>query len=289
MNRLISGGLIVAGFGSLLVSRSAANDECSPYVKAIPVAGSIASDECFPYKEAIFGRETAGQPLPDPLLTDWKLSMRCIVGSIAEFETRINDSKIAPIVRAEFLTASGGIRSIFASSKSETEFSEMVKAFRCNDNSKVATVLSFGARSNSYEVRLNSMILLGNVIDNTTVCIAIDHLYSRELAAIDAPDVRVESYGTRGRANLLSTVSVVAPWAFRENFENISKIAAYWDAKIPEGEQFKDTKRIIRNIKSRLDSQTLATSNKNRPIPEDLRACKSYPPKWASEENWVKY
>jgi hypothetical protein len=67
-----------------------------------------------------------------------------------------------------------------------------------------------------------STLILANVIDNTTVCVPIDHLYD--------PSISIN-----GRANLLSVVSVVAPWAYRQKYDNISKVQARISSTISEG------------------------------------------------------
>lgn len=210
---------------------------------------AATEDECAPYRAAIIG-DGVNRPIPDALLENKTTAIRCLARSIADFNGRIEVAEINSEIRDQFLRATGAIRNIFASTTSEDELSALIKTFRDSDNLRAANVLSFGARSDNYNVRLNSYIILANTIGNTTVCVAIDHLYSPDLAIIDPPDTEKESHDTRGRANLLSAVSVVAPWAFEQNFDNISKVATYWDAKLPGGEQFKDTKRILANIKA---------------------------------------
>ena len=82
-------------------------------------------------------------------------------------------------------------------------------------------------------------------------------------------------------------ISVVAPWAYKENYENIDKVREFWVAKLhDQDERYKETIHILQNIKVRLDSQTAAGSNRFVPIPRDLSDCKRYSAQWARPENY---
>src|SRR5262249_52959228 len=143
-------------------------------------------------------------------------------------------------------------------------------------------VLSFGARSDDYNTRLNAMLVLSNVVDNTTVCAPIDHLY--DAAALD----QGTEAAIKGRANLLAVISVVAPWAYKENFENIFNVQDYWVRKISRSDpKLKQTVEILDNIKARLESQKSSGANRFVSIPENLQECKrKFTATWAPADKF---
>ena len=145
---------------------------------------------------------------------------------------------------------------------------EFIKQFRLADNLDVVSVLSYGARSDVYDIRLNSVLLLGNVIDNTSVCVPLAHL--------NDPTLMTSANGMNGRANLLGIISVVAPWAYKQNFENIEKTRDFINNQIASDTNAKTTSNILENIRVRLKSQN-TDSNRNVDLPQQWRiACKGY-------------
>ena len=147
----------------------------------------------------------------------------------------------------------------------------------------------YGARTADDNVRSNATLVLGNVIDNQSVCVPLDHLYDSVLGA------GATSYHIRGRANLLGVVSVVAPWAYKENYANIRTMWKYMDieiASLKSRPELQQTFQILENIDLRLKFQDQGEQkgqavNKNTLLPRDLDACKHYRPKWALER--LKY
>ena len=145
-----------------------------------------------------------------------------------------------------------------------------ISTFRNNDSIGTVSVLSYGTRSEVSDLRLNSLSILGNVIDNTTVCVALAHLNDPTL--LDSPN------GNNGRANLLAAISVVAPWAYKENFENISRtVKAIKDSIMNRDDPtLKYTVYALNNINDRLETQK-PNSNKSVPMPDKWRAnCQAY-------------
>jgi hypothetical protein len=66
----------------------------------------------------------------------------------------------------------------------------------------------------------------------------------------------------KGRANLLGIVSVVAPWAYKENYENIERTRNFISTQVSRDDPgLKTTISILDNIQIRLKSQS-ETSNK---------------------------
>jgi hypothetical protein len=82
-------------------------------------------------------------------------------------------------------------------------------------------------------------------------------------------------------------VSVVAPWSFAENYENILKVKAFM-AQLPQNDPtLKQTNAILQNIGNLLESQT-NDSNQSVPIPVSSQLCKTYKPICATPSN-LKY
>ena len=115
----------------------------------------------------------------------------------------------------------------------------------------------------------NSVLIAGNIIDDNTVCVPLTHLNDAGLAATPI--------GVRGRANLLSVVNVVAPWATQQNFDTISatttKIASTINRDDPN---LPSTVALLDNIKQRLDSQQNETNKKYPMDQKQVDLCKKY-------------
>jgi hypothetical protein len=200
---------------------------------------------------------------------------------------------LAPEVRSQLLSATGAIRAIISklntddeNSRQNNNINEFIALFRREDNLDIISVLTFGARSDNYEARSNSILILANVVDNSTVCVPLDHLWDPNIGKPDGE----KDYPVRGRANLLGVVSVVAPWAYRENYENIKRVKdEIFNKRIDRSDvNLKQTIDILNNIQVRLDSQTNST-NRTVPLPAELkRECAAYVPRFATKEQ-LKY
>jgi hypothetical protein len=228
--------------------------------------------DCAPYIPDVIksGGGLSAPALSDKLLADWTTALPCLIKAIEQEKDGVKSPEIDLEVRAKLLRTTGAIRTIMANNNSDDALKSLIGKFRSLDNLDVMTVLSFGARSNDYNLRLNSILILANVIDNTTVCVPIDHLY--------APDISVN-----GRANLLGVVSVVAPWAYKENYNNIERARQSISVKTAGNSELKQTNDILQNIQTRLAANS---ENKNNPLPGSLgRNCRNYAknPLWAKD------
>ena len=242
---------------------------------------AVAQDAavCAQYHAATAGVASKGVPIvPDNLLQDIKSAVPCLVSVVGGLEPSITSPKMPPDAGSKFLSATGALRAIMARQSAldaasgtpndTMKLNEFISLFRDKDSSQVVSVLTYGARSDIYDARLNSVLILGNVIDNTTVCVPIAHL--------NDPDLDTTDYGKNGRANLLGIVSVVAPWAYSENYDAIDQTRALLRDKIGENPEYKTTRAILENIDKRLRSQTQQT-NRGVPLPGAFKsACKKY-------------
>jgi hypothetical protein len=177
-----------------------------------------------------------------------------------------------------FVRTSGSIRIIIANNEDPGKRANAaIQEFRKFATLDAYSTLVFGARASDDNARLNATLVLGNVIDNQSICVPIDHLYD--------PVLGPEATGTniRGRANLLGVVSVVAPWAYRENYGQITDLLHYERRKLEPlsgNLDVKQTFQILDNIETRLAFQNNAGSNREQSVPLDLGACKFYKPRW---------
>lgn len=255
---------------------------------------SKPTPECAPYYDAVTGGPTpevavSAPAVPESLLREWQTAIPCLSFAIAGLRSEVEEVsrrsevekkplEFPPSLRAKFLRAAGAVRAIMGANKSDDELRKVITAFREVDNLDVASVLSFGARTTDYNVRLNAMLVFSNVVDNTTVCAPIDHLYDKRLEGDD-------DAAAKGRVNLLAVVNVVAPWAYRENYLNIENVQKYWSAKAAENQKYRGLVTYLENIKSRLESQP-ASSNKAVSLTPQLGACRQYVKKWAPAEQF---
>ncbi len=81
-----------------------------------------------------------------------------------------------------------------------------IQAFRKVDTDNTIKLLTWASRGPHRSLRLNATYILANVVDNTNLCIILDHLRDPEL-------------GPNGMVNLLQVAISVASYAYKENVE----------------------------------------------------------------------
>jgi hypothetical protein len=112
------------------------------------------------------------------------------------------------------------------------------------------------------------VVILGNVIDNTTVCVP--------LAQLNDPALLTTEYGVNGRANLLSIIAVVTPWANKQNYDSIKATRDTIFEAVPKNEpNFKQTYTIF----DKIDTGLARTDNPNKNAlmePALVADCKKY-------------
>lgn len=245
----------------------------------------LPGDACSAYRNAIEGGSATAVPVvPERLLTNWREALSCLVPIIGALNVSVTSPKFNPETQSKFLSATGAVRAIMTrlslsdeklktaaeeQRRNQDTLNDFNKAFRGLDNLDVTSVLTFGARSDNYDMRLNSVLILGNVIDNQTVCVPLTHLNDPELDKTD--------YGINGRANLLGIIAVVAPWALKQNFESIKSTRdSIFESVRKNDPNLKQTYALLDNVQERLKVQTEGT-NKSEDVSADWRRdCKKY-------------
>ncbi|BAM92371.1 exported hypothetical protein [Bradyrhizobium oligotrophicum S58] len=224
--------------------------------------------------------------IQEAYLADINTAVPCLIQVIERLGGQINSPAVEPDVKSRLLTATGALRAIMTRLDSASNLNNFITLFRERNNINVISALTYAARSDNKDLRLSSTLLLGNVIDNRFVCVPLTQLNDPEfMKAAEAPS---------GRANLLGVVSVVAPWAYKENYENIDKTRDYIGGQIgrEDSSSMKNTLAILDNIQTRLKSQT---NNSNKTvslntldraiIPNCRKYVQAYTPKLTSPEN----
>ena len=245
---------------------------------ASPAVAQQSASDCTPYLAAVAsGNIKVPAVVPDRLLSDTDTAIFCLVAVTRKMNSEVGPRGLPPDTAQGLLSATAALRVLMTRGTTVSDqgranpaaLADFIAKFRAADDVEVASVLSYGARSDLYDLRLNSVLILGNVIDNSTVCAPLAHLNDPGL--LDYPN------GINGRANLLGVISVVAPWAYKENFENITRTTQAIKASIQDGDpNLKSTSATLANISARLSSQT-GSSNKNVLLPvEWRRACATF-------------
>jgi hypothetical protein len=241
-----------------------------------PAFAQQQADRCRPYEIAVQSKTDAVAVIPDRLLVDWKVALPCLTQIIGKMLPSDSQDQFNLDTQNRFLSATSAIRAFITDAKAKDKIAnsnssmiEFIREFRQLDNIDVTQALNFGLRQENGEVRSNALLILGNVIDNKTLCVPIDHIYDPRISV-------------RGRANILAVVSVVAPWAYAENFDNICRMAAYAQGVIARDQTLSQTNEILVNLRARLDTQTDSTNQSAR-LPNELNLCYSYKPRWAGK------
>ncbi|MBI5128925.1 MAG: hypothetical protein HZA66_05750 [Rhodopseudomonas palustris] len=252
---------------------------------------------CAAYRDAVRS-STSSFPtlLRDYLITD-PSATECLIKIISEMNDGAATATPSPLVRNQFLSATNALRAIITKNNADDanlaksngdgpQLRKFINAFRNADNLEAISVLTFGARSETYEVRSNSLLILANVIDNTSVCVPLDHFSDPTLGKVDLSRP-ANDYPIRGRANLLAVISVVAPWAYEENYNLIFKVWKDLDGVINKADpNLTQTANILANLKARLDSQGKDT-NRNASLPPALKQqCAKYKPRFLPPKEW---
>lgn len=220
--------------------------------------------DCGLYDAAVFS--TPGS-VPDPLL-DSPIATVCLMGALTQLSIRAPGGQLTPDDEAALVRVSGALGKLI-----DRFGTKAIEQMREADSLGVIDLLSYGATNPNTDTRLNSTALLSNIIDNSTVCVAMDHLADPALAGTD--------YGIKGRANLLASVSVVAPWATKSNYANMEALSAFVGEQLQAGTMLK-TQDLLKNFNDRLQYQdSLANPNKEHENSDLLSSCQSYQPKWA--------
>ena len=223
------------------------------------VSPALAAQPCDPFNQTyVVGKGTAQQSLPSlgkDVLLDNRDAIPCLVEVLSSLKPRF----AGPEARARGCGAVHPGHGGAAHHPCQWRHGS-IREFRSADNIDTIATLVSGARNNNPTVRVNAGLILSDVIDNTGLCAVIDQLYDPTLGESDS--------GRSGRLNLLTVASVVAPWAYKENFENLRRLQDYMVPIVESERDSRQTLRVLANLIDRLNYQDkVAQPNKNEKLP----------------------
>jgi hypothetical protein len=235
----------------------------------LAASASAEQSPCAAYFAAVEpDKSGVAMVVPDLLIEDQQQATRCLVDVLREIGQRISSVKDidTPAIQLPLLSATSALRRLIATANGGNELKydavhlkDFISLFREVDDINVVSALSYAARSGEKDLRLNAVLILGNIIDNSTVCVPLTHLNDSSL--LDTVG------GENGRANLLGVISVVVPWAYKENYDNIIATIAALETALTEKTDTLQTQRILNNVKTRSLAQNRGTAtNKDSPL-----------------------
>lgn len=220
------------------------------------------SVECYDFRAAALG-----EGISSKMLFDGDRTARCLVSLIEEAGAQTPDQALTSEARELLVQSTGAMLRYFAMGNPIAQ----VQSVREQDSLAMTTALTYAARSSDGTVRRNASLVLANTIDNSTVCVPLDHLADPAI-------------NPNGRVNLLGVVSTVAPWAVAENYENIKRAALYFQSQSQSNPDLLDTAETVQNLLTRLRSQDGYdnSASKSGGRTSLLDECRSYQPLWAT-------
>jgi hypothetical protein len=252
------------------------------YLFSVQDASAQGKDlSCAVYAAAIVSGAPGVVPVvPDALLTNWRTALDCFVPLVADMKDTMKSGSVSAQIRAKYLSATGAIRSMATKIGAGEEINNALQSAQRNPNidtiamfqaefRKVQSIEAFavlttGARSDNYDMRLTSILVLGNVIDERFAC--------GPLVQILDPELETAEYAINAKANLLGMLSRVAPFVYQDDYANVRNVkAVIAKTVLPNDSRFNQTRLILDNIEQRLNAQTDA-SNRRDPLEDDARA-----------------
>lgn len=142
-------------------------------------------------------------------------------------------------------------------------YDQSIPLFRKCDDEALIKPLVWAARGDDRDMRLNASNVLANIVDNTTVCFVLHHLYQ------GSPELKDD-----GRANLLGITRAMASYAYLETAEAIGRVLKKVQDELGDRiKQLPQTAGLIANILTR----TAGSQNRGTRLPQSLqRYCKDY-------------
>ncbi|MBY5933110.1 hypothetical protein KUV51_08895 [Tateyamaria omphalii] len=176
-----------------------------------------------------------------PMLESVRDPLSCIVPQIPEFEFQIRNNERNTAAIGAYLSLTAAAILLV-----EDEFINVTR-FRELDSAEVAQVLAIGAGHKDRSVRVNSARLLASVVDNSTLCIVLDHLHQ------PVPP-QEGGVAVNARANLLGIARAAASWISIENQTALAATLSYTFRTISQeaGGDLSKTRELVTDIERRL-------------------------------------
>jgi hypothetical protein len=170
------------------------------------------------------------------LVNDWPNSLPTVMRELTKFSGPADGW--APNQQSYFLSITDVLRTVLSTNV------DAITLFRvCHDTATIKPLIS-AARADTQPLRLNATLILGNIVDNTSVCFVLHQLRD--------PKINVN-----GRANLLGVTYAVASYAYSDNVKAINDTLDVLRPRIEANAT--QTLKLISDITSRVN----ASSNKS--------------------------
>ena len=135
-----------------------------------------SAQQCDDFNQSVASKGSAEQmlrPFSNDLLVKVEVATPCLVAVLTTLRPRIVvGSNWADEDVARLIQATGALRTILANKGPSA-----IRIFRSSDNLDAISTLVTAARGNNQTARVNAAIVLADVIDNSSLCVVIDHLY----------------------------------------------------------------------------------------------------------------
>ena len=190
---------------------------------------------CLAIRTAITGNDFVTRDLTQ----DVSISLPCLedfIGSLATFHDK--DSAISTMQNEMFLQSTRKSALAIRASIDQNGASA-VEVFRANQTIPVISALTLAAISNDRDTRQSATLVLGNVIDETTICVPEDYLYYDQIT-------------DNGRANLLAIISIPLAYVSKQEYANIQRLIEKFDPT--KYSKLFDTSRILQGIQDKAKS-----------------------------------
>src|SRR5882672_1505109 len=136
------------------------------------------------------------------LISDWRGALPTVMLELTKTSGPVE--RWRPDQNSYFLSISDILRTTLSNNV------DAITLFRRCDIPAIIRPLIWAARGPNQGIRLNATLVLGNTVDNTTVCYVLHHLQDSTISA-------------NGRANLLGVTLAVAGYAYLENVRAIEQ------------------------------------------------------------------
>ncbi len=232
--------MVFAATCSLALTASAyAQDQCSPNAEAAANLALVRSAD----------NDKTRAVAASSLIREWRTSLPTVMSELEKNSGPAD--RWPPDQSSYFLSVTDILRTTLSTN------AEAISLFRACDNTSIIRPLVWAARGQNKGLRLNGTLILGNIADNTTICIVLHHL-------------RDPALDPNGRANLLGVTFAVAGYAYSENSREILKTLDLIKSKVdPDMAQ---TQKLVSDIFTRVN----ASPNKSTPMALGDNTCATY-------------
>lgn len=239
---------------------------CSAVLLGVVSLQSLSAEQVDQSKCVRYANAVKGDYLRRELIANWTEALPCLLVVVDGMTNDVNTVQAAQD-RKDLLQTTVAIRAILDGNTDQAtpSFQSTIKEFGTQRSLDVISVFAFAARTDNHELRVSATPILGYVIDNSTACVPMDHLYDNNITP-------------EGRVNLLAVVSAFALKASEQNVANIKRLIEYMGEK--KSEVGPQAKSILESLSSKI---FVVGVKPGQGTDADLASCKAYTPRWGKD------